>query len=147
MLIYHGVSRWSSGVRGAQRIQRRSSESGVRITLQRLFSIWLGGRIISPRVGFEFCRQGITLEQAWGPSNSSPGHFFLFSLLVFPFFSFILFFLVSFFVCLFSFVIFLSNFLSISIPKEFILKHYFVNRFISLCSWVKKKNELIITLR
>ena len=106
MLIYHGVSRWSSGRRGAQRIRRRSSESGVRITLQRLFSIWLGGRIISPRVGFEFCRQGITLELAWGPSNSSPGHFFLFfyqSILYFPlFFSFLFLFFFCFFFCHFS---------------------------------------------
>ena len=81
----------------AQRIQRRSSESGVRITLQRLFSILLGGRIISPRVGFEFCRQGITLEPAWGPCNSSPGHFF-FTILFFLFlYSFLSFFFLSYF--------------------------------------------------
>ena len=31
-----------------------TSESGVRITLQRLFSIWLGGRVIPPRDTFFF---------------------------------------------------------------------------------------------
>ena len=33
----------------AQRVQERSSRSRVRITLQELFSIWLGGRVTPPR--------------------------------------------------------------------------------------------------
>ena len=56
---------------GAQRVQERSSRSRVRITLQELFSIWLGGRITSPRVWFRAGRQGVTLKLAWGPRNSS----------------------------------------------------------------------------
>ena len=57
---------------GAQRVQVRSSRSRVRITLQELFLIWLGGRITSPRVWFGAGGQGVTLKLAWGPSNSSP---------------------------------------------------------------------------
>ena len=73
---------------GAQRVQERSSRSRVRITLQELFSIWLGGRITSPREWFGAGGQGVTLELAWGPSNSSPRNlhfvFAVFSLLFFP---------------------------------------------------------------
>ena len=57
---------------GAQRVHVRSSRSRVRITLQELFLIWLGGRITSPRVWFGAGGQGVTLKLAWGPSNSSP---------------------------------------------------------------------------
>ena len=57
---------------GAQRVQVRSSRSRVRITLQELFLIWLGGRITSPRVWFGAGEQGVTLKLAWGPSISSP---------------------------------------------------------------------------
>ena len=59
-------------IEGAQRVQVRSSRSRVRITLQELFLIWLGGRITSPRVWFGAGGQGVTLKLAWGPSNFSP---------------------------------------------------------------------------
>ena len=86
---------------GAQRVQVRSSRSRVRITLQELFLIWLGGRITSPRVWFGAGGQGVTLKLAWGPSNSSPWYlrfvfvvFFIFpslsSLYVLFFFFFLL---------------------------------------------------------
>ena len=57
---------------GAHRVKERSLRPRVRITLQELFLIWLGGRITSPRVWFGACGQGVTLKLAWGPSNSSP---------------------------------------------------------------------------
>ena len=72
---------------GAQRVQERSSRSRVRITLQELFLIWLGGRITSPRVWFGAGEQGVTLKLAWGPSNSSPWNL-LFVFAVFVFFSY-----------------------------------------------------------
>ena len=71
---------------GAQRVQVRSSRSRVRITLQELFLIWLGGRITSPRVWFGAGGQGVTLKLAWGPSNSSPWnlHFVFVVFFIFP---------------------------------------------------------------
>ena len=73
----------------AQRVQVRSSRSRVRITLQELFLIWLGGRITSPRVWFGAGGQGVTLKLAWGPSNFSPWNlrfvfvvFFIFPLFI-----------------------------------------------------------------
>ena len=74
---------------GAQRVQVRSSRSRVRITLQELFLIWLGGRITSPRVWFGAGGQGVTLKLAWGPSNSSPWNL-LFVFAVFSIFFFLL---------------------------------------------------------
>ena len=79
---------------GAQRVHERSSRSRVRITLQELFSIWLGGRITSPRVWFGAGGQGVTLKLAWGPSNSSPRNlhfaFAVFSLFFFLYHNFYL---------------------------------------------------------
>ena len=72
---------------GAHRVKERSSRPWVRITLQELFLIWLGGRIASPRVWFGACGQGVTLKLAWGPSNFSPWNIcilFLLSFLLFP---------------------------------------------------------------
>ena len=86
---------------GAQRMQVRSSRSRVRITLQELFLIWLGGRITSPRVWFGAGGQGVTLKLAWGPSNSSPWICILF-LLSFQFFLFLSSFYALFFFPFFS---------------------------------------------
>ena len=79
-----------------QFIHERSSRSRVRITLQELFSIWLGGRITSPRVWFGAGGQGVTLKLAWGPSNSSPRNLY-FAFAFFPTFSLKRSFLTSFF--------------------------------------------------
>ena len=62
MLIKYVVTRWSSGNRRRAQVKERSS---------RLFLIWLGGWITSPRVWFGVGGQGVTLELAWGPSYSS----------------------------------------------------------------------------
>ena len=88
---------------GAQRVQVRSSRSRVRITLQELFLIWLGGRITSPRVWFGAGGQGVTLKLAWGPSNSSPWNlrFVFVVFFIFPLFIIIL--------CLPFFLVFLSS--------------------------------------
>ena len=72
------LMRWSSGNRRRARVKERSS---------RLFLIWLGGRITSPRVWFGAGGQGVTLELAWGPSYSSLRNLH-FSFAVFSIFSF-----------------------------------------------------------
>ena len=84
----------------AQRVQVRSSRSRVRITLQELFLIWLGGRITSPRVWFGAGGQGVTLKLAWGPSNSSPWNLhFVFAVFspFFPYYHLLVFFFTVFF--------------------------------------------------
>ena len=93
MLIKYVVTRWTSGNRRRARVKERSS---------RLFLIWLGGRITSPRVWFGAGGQGVTLELAWGPSYSSLRNLH-FSFAVFSIFSFnIVIFFLSFYLFFFA---------------------------------------------
>ena len=104
---------------GAQRVHERSSRSWVRITLKELFSIWLGGRITSPRVWFGAGGQGVTLKLAWGPSNSSPRNLH-FSFVVF----FLLFSLITIFIFFYSILFFFSEKLSYCCIVLFFLVTY-----------------------
>ena len=119
MLIKYVVTRWSSGNRRRARVKERSS---------RLFLIWLGGRITSPRVRFGAGGQGVTLELAWGPSYSSLRNLH-FSFAVFCIFSFniiIVFFLFTFFFCgeIMFFMFFLIRFWYLSLAFFLFLLFY-----------------------
>ena len=115
---------------GAQREQVRSSRSRVRITLQELFFIWLGGRITSPRVWFGAGGQGVTLKLAWGPSNSSPWNLrFVFAVfsLFFHYYHLLVFFLLFFFaeqLCFWATVVFFLKVIFLLLFFFFFSRYY-----------------------
>ena len=135
---------------GAQREQVRSSRSRVRITLQELFLIWLGGRITSPRVWFGAGGQGVTLKLAWGPSISSPWNFhFVFAVFSIFFHNYNPFYLlISFFFLRLSFrpLLYFSNTVLVDVGFFSFFFSFFeirYNIFVSLC-WYKNYRLFIV---